>query len=497
MKDYTNLHNNIKAVLKEFNFYSKENNDHIYLSLFFALKKAIIDRVLKAGTKLPPTRILAKDLEISRSTVIKTYELLVLEKFLIAIQGSGYFVTNVRHKKNHIKIQTGLKSGKYPEISKKGKSFGKFINIENTKKKGIAFRPGLPPLDIFPINIWKNLTNNYWRSAKASELTYSNAIGLESLRQNISEYLKIYRNIKCDPSQIIITTGSLHSLSMIADSLINKDDEVVLENPIYPNAYTLFKSLEAKIIAAQIDEQGMIVENLVCQKPKILYNTPSNQYPSGVKMSLNRRLEILRWASLHNTIIIEDDYDHEFSNWEDPISSIYSLDNEDRTVYLGTFNKLLHPSLRVGYMIVPDYLNDPIQAIYGQTSRFVPPSTQSILSSFIEKDQLNRHLRNIIEVSQERKSFFLGYFEDHFQEKIKIENYNTGLHFIGKLENKENDLKLSQHFASSGIVAHPLSSYFFDGKYANGLVMGYSSVNQKITKQTILKMKQEYLNYKN
>lgn len=457
------MHYNIRSILKEFDFTLNKSDDQVYYSLFSSLKKAIIEGALKKGVKIPPSRVLAKDLRISRSTVVKAYELLELEKYVRAVQGSGYFVIGVKNKKNLLKLNTNSKLYNYPKISERGKSFGKFVNINNFQKEGIAFRPGLPPLDNFPINIWKNLSNNYWKKVRPSQLSYSNTFGLESLRHNISEYLKIYRNIRCNPLQIIITTGSLHSLSLVADSLINKNNEVILENPTYPHAFTLFKSLKAKIIPAKIDEEGMKVKDLVCKNPKLVYTTPSNQYPSGVKMSLKRRLEVLEWASFNSTIIVEDDYDHEFSNWDNSISSIFSLDKEDRTVYLGTFNKLLHPSIRVGYMIIPEFLMNPINAIYEQTSRFVSSSTQSILSSFIEKDHLNKHLRNIIEISLERKFFFLKYFEDFFQDKIKIKHNNTGLHFVGKLDTKCNDLELSQHFLNSGIIVHPFSRYFING----------------------------------
>jgi GntR family transcriptional regulator/MocR family aminotransferase len=292
-----------------------------------------------------------------------------------------------------------------------------------------------------------------------------------------------------------VTTGSLHSLSLISDALINKNDNIIIENPTYPHAHFLFKSLQANIIPADIDEQGICINKINCKNPKFIYSTQSNQYPSGFKMSLGRRLEILIWASLNNTLVIEDDYDHEFSNWENPVSSVFSLDNENRTIYLGTFNKLLHPSIRVGYMIVPEYMKDSIRALYQRSSRFVSPATQTILSYFIEKDYLNKHLRNIIEVSMERKTFFMEQFENHFEKEIVINSHNVGLHVIGALDSKINDLDVSNHFRSKGIIAHPYSNYFINDNKPKGLVMGYGSVNKKVIKETLYKMRQEYLNF--
>lgn len=487
---------NIKNILTSHGFGDKNNYINIYINLYNALKKAILDRTLDTDLKLPPSRVLAKDLNISRSTVLKAYELLVLERYVTSIPGSGYYISPTKTKKTQHNLTTLVEKGKYPTISKRGNSFRKNIQlISKYSEKGIAFRPGLPPLDVFPIQLWKKTTNDYWKTVKSSQLSYSNTIGLECLRENVSNYLKIYRNINCSSEQIVITTGSLHSLSLIGDALVDKKNEVVIENPTYPHAYNLFNSLQAKICAATIDTEGIVLKNLKCKTPKLIYTTPSNQYPTGIKMSLNRRLELLNWAAKKNSIVIEDDYDHEFSNWRNPISSIFSLDNQKRTIYLGTFNKLLHPSIRLGYMIVPHYLLDTIKALYEQSSRFVATSSQKILSDFIEKDYLNKQLRKVIEVSVERKKVFSETFLSCFEENIIINHKNTGLQVIGNVKSNIDDVRLSEYLKEKGIVTHPFSNYFIEGKKRSGIVMGYSSVNTKVIKETIFKMWDEYTNF--
>ena len=493
---------NIKNILISHGFTNKKDYQNIYINIYSALKKAILAKALHDNIKLPATRVLAKDIGVSRSTIIKAYDLLMLEKYVNSKVGSGYYVNFSKRKKIKSTIGTNFELGKHPKISKKGLSFQKNFQIINNSESdiGIAFRPGLPPLDIFPVTQWKKLTNDYWKKVKSSELSYSNTTGIKCLRENIANYLKIYRNIDCSSSQIIITTGSLHSLSLISDALIDKNDEVVIENPTYPNAHNLFKCLKAKIFSAPIDDEGIIVTNLNCENPKLIYTTPSNQYPTGVKMSLNRRLELLRWSSLKNSIIIEDDYDHEFSNWENPIASIFSLDRQERVVYLGTFNKLLHPSLRLGYMIIPYYLFDTITALYQQSSRFVTSSLQKILSTFIEKDYLNKHIRHVITVSLERKHIFINSFSENFEKYIEINAENSGLHIIGHLKEEINDKRLADFFKIKGITTHPYSLYFIEGDKKNGLIMGYSSVNNKRINETIYKMKNElddFLNLKN
>jgi GntR family transcriptional regulator/MocR family aminotransferase len=194
-------------------------------------------------------------------------------------------------------------------------------------------------------------------------------------------------------------------------------------------------------------------------------------------MSLERRKEIIKWISNNNSIIIEDDYDHEFSNLRNPIPSLYSLDNEDRIVYLGTFNKLLHPSLRIGYIIVPKFLSRSITSIYEQSFRFVPSSTQKIMSTFIEKDYLNKHIRNVIEIASKRKEMFIS----KTRETLLInKKKNDGLHLVANFKKKKNDLKIFKSLLKENVVAYPLSNYYFTNKKSNGLVMGYCSVNSKV-----------------
>ena len=302
---------------------------------------------------------------------------------------------------------------------------------------------------------------------------------MDRLRINISNYLRVYRNIRCDYNQIIITSGSLHSLYLISNAILDSGDKIGMENPTFPRAFNLFKSLKAKIIPCEIDDEGILLNKLKT-KVKFIYTTPSNQYPSGVKMSINRRNELLKWVSKNNSIIIEDDYDHEFSNIKDPIPSLFSLDNEERVVYLGTFNKLLHPSLRMGYIIVPKFMSQSIISIYEQSFRFVPSSTQEIMSTFIEKDYLNKHVRNVLEIASKRKEIFISRTKEHL---LIDKKKNNGLHLIANFYKKNNDIRIFKSLLKENVVAYPLSNYYITRKKSNGLVMGYCSVNTKVLKE--------------
>lgn len=493
------MHYNLKTLLFKDGFLEKEGKESVYYRLFLTLKHAIQAKEIPDNFKLPPSRVLAKDLDLSRGTVMKAYDLLLIENLVVSRQGSGYFTNKteyaLKEKDRDLAIKKEPKT--YPKISKLGKSFiqnSEYYVGENYLGT-VCFRPGLPPLDIFPASVWQKLSNQYWKSLKYSDLSYSDSLGIKLLRENIANYLKIYRNIECDPDQIVVTSGSLHSLSLAAMAILNPKNSVILENPTYKKAFNLFKSLKAEIHMADLNDDNFSLSSLKDIDPKLLYVIPSNQYPSGKRMSLKRRKELLDYAAEKNILIIEDDYDHEFSNWEEPISSMFSLDINDSVVYLGTFNKLLHPSLRLGYMIIPKFMISPITAIGKQTFRFISPNLQNIMAMFISQDYLNKHLREVIKISNRRKKVFIEHFESLFQGEIELEINNSGLHIIGLLKDYVSDFQLCNYLLENDIHVHPLSSYYIEDKSRNGLVMGYCSVNKTLTRRNLDKMYKLYINY--
>jgi GntR family transcriptional regulator/MocR family aminotransferase len=269
-----------------------------------------------------------------------------------------------------------------------------------------------------------------------------------------------------------------------------------MENLTYPHAYRLIKSLQAKISQIDLNDYENSIENLKVKNAKFFYTIPSNQNYLGNNMSMNNRMNLLQWASNNGAFIIEDDYEQEFSNWKTPVPSIYSLDNEERVVYLGTFNKLLFPSIRLGYMIVPNYLQNPVLNLIGQSSRFVSTELQKVMSMFIEKDYFNKHIRNVVGVAKERKEIFMEHFNLNFGNEIILDHNSTGLNILGRFNNNDlNDEHVSEYLKQKGIVTNPLSKYYINKPKESGLVMGYSCVNNKLIKENIRKMANEYHNF--
>ena len=475
----------IDRIRTQYTILSKKETSNKYVDLYWAIKNCILKYELPHDWLLPSTRVLCEALGLSRTTVIKAYELLLLEKIILSRPGSGnrinYLNTNKREIRSASRIQKD--SDLYPQISDKSKSFLKNRTLLNRlSNNNLAFRPGLPPIDVFPVNQWKKLLNIYWRHVKSSGLSYSKSTGLKELKISISNYLNISRNIKCDPDKIVIVSGSLQSLYLISNTLINKGDGVVLENPVFPNVHSVFKSSEANLYPLKLDKEGIDIKSFISESnnsPKLVHVTPSNQYPLGMHMSLKRRQDILKWASSHKALIIENDYENEIANHFTKTPTLYSLDNEDRTIYMGTFNRLLHPSIRLGYMVVPSYLTSALEALQDHSHRFVSPSIQVVMNQFIEKNHLYQHIKNVIMTAKNRHSVFVKEFNEVSKKMYIQEKPFSSFHVLALFKtevNLEDEKKLIDHLNSIGITTLPLSKCYIGTSSQKGLILGYSSV---------------------
>jgi GntR family transcriptional regulator/MocR family aminotransferase len=476
----------------ETSYHSREvkKQSKVYYRLYNAIRIAIINNALPQGETMPPTRILAVSLSISRSTVIKAYELLAVEGYIQAKQGSGYTIKiNVETE-----LENDLKSNpnaNYAGISSLGKSFLSNISLINTTEDiSVAFRPGLPPLDIFPVNQWKNLSNLYWRHIKASALSYSPSSGISHLKRNLASYLNLTRGIKCESEQIVIVSGSVQSLYMIGSVLLNKGDKVILENPTFPNVHSIFKGLQAEILPIEIDGQGILVdkiENQEHKEAKIIHVTPSNHYPTGTILSLKRRKDLLKKASEIGSFIIENDYEHEISNNKYSLPAIYTLDKEQRIIYMGTFNRLLHPSIRLGYMVVPPHLLAAVDALQKHSHRFVAPSIQIVMNQFIEGKQLYYHVKKVMEASLERKAVFESNFNRLFDQTLSlVPSPSHNLYVLAKLDDRIPDKHVVAALNEKNIVTHSLSKCKIgDDLNGNGLILGYASVRKPVIERKL------------
>lgn len=477
----------LQRIEKNFSLALKEKNEKMYILLYRVLKQIITKEEIPNGMALPPSRVLSDLLQISRTTVLKTYEYLALEKLISSKQGSKTIVCYEFKDNEKKELFDVIDANKYPKISKKGQTFLENIALINRQQNNnLAFRPGLPPVDIFPINQWKKLSNNYWQHIKFSDLNYSETTGINILKKQIRDYLFISRKVSCKTEQIIIVSGSLQSLYLIANTLIDEGDSVVLENPLFPNVHSIFKSMKANLIPINIDDGGIKVEDfnqINVKNPKLIHVTPTNHYPLGVRMSLARKYALLEWASQNKTIIIENNFEYEIATQKEEVPSIFSLDTENRTIYLGTFNRLLHPSLRLAYMILPPYLVPSVNAILEHSHRFVPTSIQLVMSQFIEKNYLYQFIINCLKVARERHSYFLKVFKNEI-DFMTIKNTDfSSFHVLATFNenvSQETELQFIEVLHKNGIVVFSLSKCYVLEPKVTGFIMGYSSVKESM-----------------
>ena len=461
----------------------------IYMSLYESLRKLIESGDLPADTLLPPTRLLCDALQLSRSTTVKAYNLLTENQLIISKHGSGFRVKSIPHTA-HL---GDISMAQYPGISELGQSFLNNIHLlDSTNDEGLAFTPGLPPVDIFPIHHWQKLSNLYWRTIKSIDLNYSVSSGIGSLKRSIADYLLLSRRIKCDPEQVVIVSGSLQSLYLIGSVLINKGDTVCMENPTFPNVISIFKSLQAHVLPVGVDDEGIAVTEMETnpfKQAKLVHVTPSNHYPVGGKMSFSRRYQLLRWASENDAMIIENDYEHEINNWQAPTESIFSLDKEQRTIYLSTFNRILHPSIRLGYMVLPPHLLPAVKALQMHSHRFVPQSIQVVMTEFINQNLIYKHIRTAIEEAADRKAFFVSQFERLFETGLVLKPATVAsFHLLAQMPEHVSDIEVSKALEAKGIVTHALSKCYLGPTKQRGLILGYSCINKSSTAQVLAKM---------
>lgn len=491
----------IKSLYAEAIHNGGDSSGVLYDRIFNIIRTAIQNEDIPAGTSLPSTRMLAKELNISRSTVVQVFELLKIGRLIESKAGSGYKVSHHFTKLDRRAPLPEDRKKDYPPLSNSGKAFLQAISsLENARDEETAFRPGLPPLDIFPVNQWKILNNLYWRHVKDAELSYVASSGSNQLRASMANYLNFTRKIKCDPRQIIIVSGSLQSIYAIGNIILNPGDTIAHENPTFPNVISIFQGLQANVQTIPIDDQGLEVSKLSKSgepNAKIVHTVPSCHYPTGIRMSVERRKELIQWASRNNSIIIENDYEHEVNNYHDFLPSIYSLDTEQRTFFLGTFNRLLHPSIRIGYMVVPHHYLDAMESLLRHLHRFVPNSKQMVLSQFIEKNYLYKHIQHLIEIAEERKEYFCNAFDSSFAGAIQIQDCGTrSLHVLAELPEYLPDQKLIQQFRDHHIAVHSYSKTFVGCDAKQGLILGYTPVKRTEMKQKIKKMHKIYSTFK-
>lgn len=451
----------------------------LHRQLYAELRNAILSGRFPAGSPLTATRTLARDLGISRNTVLSAFEQLRAEGYLEARPGSGTSVTRAlpdemlwvrkgpeAHHARHVSAR----------LSERGRRWSENVYFFPPVKPA-PFRHGLPALDVFPQRLWARIAARRWRGLTREVLGYGDAAGYRPLREAVAAYLGQARAVHCDADQVMIVGGSQQGLYLIAHMLLDPGDPVWLEDPGYLGARAAFLAAQAQIVPVSVDAQGLSVSEgkQRCPRARVAYVTPSNQYPTTVTMSPGRRLELLDWARRSRMWIVEDDYDSEFRFTSRPISSLQGLDPSGRVIYVGTFSKLLAPGLRLGYLVLPAALVDSFAAAAAVMTRHLPSIEQVVLAEFIAEGHLARHVRRMREVYLERRAHLLKAVRDDLGEWMEMKPPDAGTHAIAWLRRGISDQRATRAAAAAGVETRPLSVYCLRVRKPAGLLLGYGA----------------------
>jgi GntR family transcriptional regulator / MocR family aminotransferase len=465
----------------------------LHRQLYEEVRQSILNGRLSAGSRLPSSRMLAASLGVSRSTVTQSYDQLISEGYLQTVIGSGTIVSE--QLPDEWLTATAAKSGKAPEQGKQDKSLLSRLSIYGTSladaapldavevQRPINFSIGVPALDQFPMKTWRRLLLRHCRDNPAKLLGYAaGSKGERVLREAISVYLARSRAVRCDPDQILIVNGSQQAIDLVTRILIDCGDTVALENPGYLGARRTFLAQGAKLVPVPVDDAGIIIDklpSLLTKKVKLIYVTPSHQFPTGAVLSLSRRLELIARTAGTGALIIEDDYDSEYRYCSRPIPALQGLDENENVIYIGTFSKMLFPSLRVGYLVVPNSLSRIFERARWLADRQSPTLEQLVLADFINEGHLERHLRRMRALYDRRRQALVSALQQYFADRVTIMGENTGMHLMVKLSTGFDVDEVIERANKAGIGIVGAEIYYLKGAQPGEFVLGYANLAER------------------
>ncbi|MGP0075537.1 MAG: PLP-dependent aminotransferase family protein [Bryobacteraceae bacterium] len=458
----------------------------LHRQIYDQWRHGILTGRFRRAERVPSTRELCTALQVSRSTVTVAYDQLIAEGYLEASRGSGTFVCRELPdellRPNHKQIpQTdptpaprlsrygaGLKADFYPHAP------GGFICLTQWR----------PDLGLFPMATWRKLVMRRLRSTAPELFDYSDeSAGFEPLRKEIAAYVSRSRAARCTPEQVIIVNGSAQGIDLCVRLLLERGDEVAIENPGYHGAHRILASYGARLRPARIDENGIVIGDLGT-KARLVYVTPSHQFPTGVAMSLSRRLELLEWSRRHNAVVIEDDYDSEYRYSGPPLPSLQGLAAGVAVIYIGTFSKVMFPSLRIGYIVAPPSLLTPLRRAKWLADRHSPVPEQAALADFIAEGHLERHIRRMRRMYGSRRNALVESLDRYFGDRVQIRGDAAGMHVLVRFQ----DRKIEEKAAAAKVQLVSSASCYLTKPPSGEFILGFSSIGERAIREAIRRL---------
>ncbi len=456
-------------------YIQKNSAEPYYMQIYHQLKEGILSGKIMPNEKLPGIRSLAKTIGVGRNTVDKAYAQLVVEGYLESRAGSGFLV-------QHIGTEF-LYRQSYPEAEKQ--QF--FKNKQNQFR--YDFQYGGLPLDQFPIKLWKQYTDDALVSMMAqNNHHHQNTSGDDMLKRELKTYLYRSRGVVCDEEQIIISCGLPYCIEIICNLL--KAQVIVYEEPGYPGARDIFIKNNAQIALVTADETGVDLSSLNNLQASAIYVTCSHQFPYGTVLPIQKRRQLLEWASWRDAFVIEDDYDSEFRYDANPVPSLQAIDKDDRVIYIGTFSKALSPSMRVNFMVLPKRLLYSYQERYQGYPCPVSWITQRILANFIAHGDYERHIRRMTLICKKKHDHFIRIADQWLGEKIKVYGKGSGLHFFIEIDDNRKTEELIGLASKNEVGIYAAESFWYDKsrKKKQVLFLGYANLTEAEIEEGIIRL---------
>jgi len=459
----------------------------LFAQLYSQICRLILNQRLGGGEKLPSSRAMAADLGLSRTTVISAYEQLEAEGYIEARRGAGVFVVE------------GLSEGVFEAVEPAAPlsltpSSGDFttsnrseelVSFKSGRSAIVAFDSGKPDLDCFPFEQWSRVLAKSWRRPAIDQLYEGENGGYAALKREISLYLRSARGLECSPDQVILTSSTHEALEVLSQVLLDEGDEVWIEDPAYHSALQAFLRASVKPVSIRVDDEGFSLDLAIAKSPnaRLAFLTPSRQYPLGQTMSLSRRLALIEWARANNTWLIEDDYDSEYRYRGQPLQPLAARDGFERTVYLGSFSKVMFPALRLSYIVAPKALVEPLLAVMQSTGKQASIIAQPALAEFMASGDFVRHIRRTRRLYAKRHTALVEALEKYGEDLFKLQHYDNGMHIVAHfkpvLTSAISDTQAAQFLRQHHLVSAALSQFFRTKPKPQGLILGFAAVPEK------------------
>ncbi|GHO46172.1 PLP-dependent aminotransferase family protein [Ktedonospora formicarum] len=456
----------------------------LYRQLYERLKNRILTGQLEAGTRLPSTRMLASELGVSRNTTALAYELLLLEGYIESRVGDGTRVACLQPQRPqepvHPQNKHRRKEGKAPSapFTGRGQLYSELAHLSSPRSNPenvSIFSVGQPDVTLFPYKTWGKLIAKHARYSLPKIALYHDAQGYAPLREAIASHIGITRGVQCSPEQIIMTSGAQGAFDLLARVLLKPGDPVWVEDPGYNGSRGALLAASTQIVPVPVDREGLVVDAGRQLRPdaRMALVTPSHQFPTGVPMSLNRRLELLRWAREAEAWIAEDDYDSEYRFSGRPLEALQNLDSS-RVIYIGTFSKVLLPALRLGYLIAPPELLENLLVARYFVDVHPPMLEQMALTDFITEGNFARHLRRMRQLYLERRNALIDALTRELSDLLDIVTPEAGIHLVAWLPERLS-AQVGACLEAHGLTIRLTSQYNIQPQGREGLMLGFAT----------------------